>query len=336
MIKYVDKPHPITGLPNAKLGIWLFLASEVMLFGALFSAYVLLRVDGDPHVWAESIAHLNVPLATLNTFVLIASSVTMVMAWANLKLGNMKGFRTFLGATIALSLGFMVIKGLEYGSKFAADPAVIYGIWDGLIGCVVGVGGCLVLAAITYFLKATIERVPGDYLNFATFGLIGLGLAWGVLHFLLLQVFGVESSPSWMSWPIWIFMGAGAISAFLSWWRVYEVHKAFLFIGGFCLIGVIFLWCMQLGGLMHHGTEFIYPSTNTFFACYFTMTGLHGIHVLAGVAVNAYFLFYGVKMNDTEPDRFSGRVECAGLYWHFVDLVWIFLFPVIYLIPPAV
>ena len=75
-----------------------------------------------------------------------------------------------------------------------------------------------------------------------------------------------------------------------------------------------------------------FPSTNTFYAVYFTLTGLHGLHVIGGIIVNAYFLLPGSKLWKTEPDQFMGRVECAGLYWHFVDLVWIFLFPVLYLL----
>src|SRR5881628_983491 len=66
-------PRPDTGLYNAKLGIWLFLASELMLFGALFSSFILIRT-GAP-TWPRGWEFLNVPLATANTFILIASSV---------------------------------------------------------------------------------------------------------------------------------------------------------------------------------------------------------------------------------------------------------------------
>src|SRR5262245_66170291 len=81
-IIYTTEVRPDTGLTNPKLGIWLFLASEVMLFGSLFSSYALLR-SGAP-TWPDQSDILNVPLAALNTVVLIASSVTMVMAWASL------------------------------------------------------------------------------------------------------------------------------------------------------------------------------------------------------------------------------------------------------------
>ena len=81
-IPYTTEVRPDTGLTNPKLGIWLFLASEVMLFGSLFSAYALLRSGAS--AWPDQSAVVSVPLATLNTIVLISSSVTMVLAWATL------------------------------------------------------------------------------------------------------------------------------------------------------------------------------------------------------------------------------------------------------------
>ena len=62
------------------------------------------------------------------------------------------------------------------------------------------------------------------------------------------------------------------------------------------------------------------------------MTGLHVIHVIGGILVIAYLLFPGSKMWHSDPERFTSRIEVTGLYWHFVDLVWIFLFPVLYLL----
>jgi len=195
-IPYAVKPHPLTGVANGKLGIWLFLASEVMLFGALFSSYVLLRVGADVWPHGRDIG-LSVPLATLNTMVLIASSVTMVMSWASLKMNNFGKFKLYLAVTVILAFVFLGVKAFEYAEKFE-----------------------------------------------------------------------------------------------------------------------------------HHH----FPSTNTFFAIYFTLTGLHGLHVIGGIIVNSYLLLPGSKLWKKDPDRFTNRVEYAGLYWHFVDLVWIFLFPVLYLL----
>src|SRR5205823_13377455 len=109
-IPYTVEERPDTGLANGKLGIWLFLASEVMLFGALFSTYIILRVGAVewPH------GELNVWLGMANTFILIGSSVTLVMAWASLKLNNWKMHRVYLIATFLLSALFLVIKYFEF------------------------------------------------------------------------------------------------------------------------------------------------------------------------------------------------------------------------------
>jgi len=221
-IPYTTEVRPDTGLTNPKLGIWLFLASEVMLFGSLFSSYVLLR-SGAP-TWPVQHEVLSVPLAALNTVVLIASSVTMVMAWASLaphaaavrdrlrspnaramaspaeasaEADSLKRYRLFMGLTLLGGAIFLVVKAIEYGDKFS-----------------------------------------------------------------------------------------------------------------------------------HH----LYPATNNFLGLYFTLTGLHALHVIVGMIVNAYLWGPGTRMWRSEPERFANRIEVAGIYWHFVDVVWIFLFPVLYLL----
>src|SRR5438552_17333966 len=98
-IPYTVEERPDTGLANGKLGIWLFLASEVMLFGALFSTYIILRV-GAPE-WPHG--ELNVWLGMANTFILIASSVTMVLAWVSLKLDDWPKHRLYLTLTFVLA-----------------------------------------------------------------------------------------------------------------------------------------------------------------------------------------------------------------------------------------
>ena len=116
-IPYNEELRPDTGLYNAKLGIWLFLASEIMLFGGLFSAYIMLRLS-DPNWASYGQDALNVPLATLNTAVLITSSITMVMSWVSLKLNDLKKYKLYMGLTLLCSFGFLVIKYIEYSSKF--------------------------------------------------------------------------------------------------------------------------------------------------------------------------------------------------------------------------
>src|SRR5438270_4341262 len=85
-IPYTVTARPDTGLWNAKVGIWLFLASEVMLFGGLFFAYVFLRLDADPGAWPDGL--LNVPVGTMNTAILFALSVSVVLVWAAMKMSH--------------------------------------------------------------------------------------------------------------------------------------------------------------------------------------------------------------------------------------------------------
>jgi heme/copper-type cytochrome/quinol oxidase subunit 3 len=192
-IPYTVEERPDTGLANGKLGIWLFLASEVMLFGAFFSTYIILRLGATdwPH------GELNIPLGAINTVLLISSSVTMVMAWASLKMGEWGKHRIYLLTTVVLAAVFLVNKYFEYAAHFAT--------------------------------------------------------------------------------------GEG-------------------------------------------------PWHNTFLAIYFTMTGLHGLHIIGGIIVMVYFLGPGAGLYKRNPEQFTNRIEYTGLYWHFVDLVWIFLFPVLYLL----
>src|SRR3990172_7961405 len=116
-IPHTTQPRPDTGVYNAKVGIWLFLASEVMLFGALFSSYILLRVGAAPADWPHGL--LNVPLGAFNTVVLIVSSVTVVMAWASLKARQLARFKLFQAVTILCAVIFLGVKSYEYREKFS-------------------------------------------------------------------------------------------------------------------------------------------------------------------------------------------------------------------------
>lgn len=118
-IPYEVTPRRDTGLYNSKVAIWLFLASEVMLFGGLFSAYVFLRIgviDGIDVPWPVSVQKIWAGFA--NTLILIASSVFVVLAWLQLKARNWKRYQFWMIWVLVCSAGFMVIKGFEYKYKF--------------------------------------------------------------------------------------------------------------------------------------------------------------------------------------------------------------------------
>src|SRR5256712_10709762 len=123
-IPYTISTRPDTGLWNAKIGIWLFLASEVMLFGGLFSAYVFLRLDAAPGMWPHGL--LNVPVGTMNTAILILSSVTVVLAWAALKMRRYRAYWGDMLATILCGGIFLTVKLVyEWPQKFDQFAAYI-------------------------------------------------------------------------------------------------------------------------------------------------------------------------------------------------------------------
>jgi heme/copper-type cytochrome/quinol oxidase subunit 3 len=132
-IPYVVTPRKDTGLFNSKIAIWLFLASEVMLFGGFFSAYVFLRIGAD-YPWPERT--LPVLPGLINTFVLIGSSVTVVFAWASLKMRNWRNFQIFMSITLVCAVLFMVLKGIEYNVKFHHQAVRLsdYSVVEGHLG----------------------------------------------------------------------------------------------------------------------------------------------------------------------------------------------------------
>ncbi len=123
------EPRAATGIPTGKMGVWWFLASEIVLFGGLIGTYLMSRLGSAG--WPEMAAHLSVPIGTLNTFVLLTSSLTMVLAFAAAEKGDQKGMRTWLLWTVLLGLTFLVIKAFEWGSEIGAGfPLTAGGFWS--------------------------------------------------------------------------------------------------------------------------------------------------------------------------------------------------------------
>ena len=331
-IPYTVKPRPDTGLYNAKVGIWLFLASEVMLFGALFSSYILLRVGAPDGFWPDVSTGwphglLNIPIGTFNTAVLIASSVTVVMAWAALKAGNFAKFKGFMIFTVICAFSFLGIKSYEYNEKFTP-----YGVRmkDGT-----AITGLFEHEFLHGFLeKANTRRDQKNAeLREANAKARQEGKAPKELlphlsnRFLTLDKFGEESAdsvkmlvdiPSAFRYPV------GTKPPVVEEGSKKAEHGEHAEPGGHFEKEVKLADVQSIAAFI--------PSTATFFAIYFTMTALHGLHVLGGALVLGYFALFGRKMWQQEPERLTNRVEVAGLFWHFVDLVWIFLFPVVYLL----
>jgi cytochrome c oxidase subunit 3 len=188
------------------LGMWVFLVTEVLFFGGLFATYMIYR-SWYPAAFAAASHELDVTLGTINTVVLITSSLTMALAVHAAQLGQRKALMLFLIVTMILGGAFLGIKSVEYYHKFVE------------------------------------HHVPGPSFQFEA------------EHFRHAQIF---------------------------------------------------------------------------FSLYFVMTGLHAVHMIIGIGIMLVMLYW--SWNGTITEEYSSPIEISGLYWHFVDIVWIFLFPLLYLI----
>jgi heme/copper-type cytochrome/quinol oxidase subunit 3 len=534
-IPYVVTPRKDTGLFNSKIAIWLFLASEVMLFGGFFSAYVFLRLGAD-YPWPERT--LPVLPGLINTFVLIGSSVTVVFAWAALKMRQWRKFQMFMGITVFCALIFMVLKAIEYNVKFHHQAVRLqdYSIVEGHLGYEMEDGKIvpdhngnkveenliyveaskvtfntrrfhqpwveeilaqakhhhskLVLAAdltavvaegkapevlakagsplSVELLKRVEETRFAAAKHNAQYRTEALRQEWVKTHKanpdksdwkvasevnidmtaltpkLLTEVSSVTFSvdpPAKLSFhprdikeadgssllrddtvvegklldspmvfhnvdaidfqylamkaeqkgidPIvaidncWLVKNHPFAKEAWKWNKVqvakiekelidkYKIdkktgkpnrvptHKERYRIGwqdfvskanGVDRDDAKIAIKEHFMGPDYHGREDKHtfphlslpreqigfaakftPAWNTYYAIYFTITGLHGLHVIGGALVLAYYLFFGRKMYLSNPEWLANRVEIGGLFWHFVDLVWIFVFPILYL-----
>ena len=306
-IPYTVTPRPDTGLANPKLGIWLFLASEVMLFGGLFSGYIFMRLGAEPWMWPHG--WLNVPVGTFNTFVLIASSVTVILSWEALKMRNFKAWRNWLAATWICGLLFLGVKlTIEWPAKFSHFGAYIKKEaaekYEPYLGNedVKDANG-----------KVT-EQGYRSRKGYPRLFISGHPKTWAAVSNPAVKEIVLEAIDEENKNPFSLendkahFITRDPV-------HLHEGHevtldKADLFYG--------------------FGPH--YPKLNTYLACYFMITGLHGLHVLGGVLVFLYFWGPGAKLYKTNPVQLCNRIEVAGLFWHLVDLIWIFVFPLFYLL----
>ncbi len=190
----------------ASLGMWVFLITEILFFGGLFMAYLLYR-SWYPDAFAAASHEMIVWAGTVNTAVLITSSLTVVLGVNAAKLGNNRLLALLLILTIGLGFVFLGIKAFEYYSEYVE------------------------------------HHVPGSGFQFEA--------------------------------------------------------------------------------------EFA-RHAQIFFSLYFVMTGLHALHMIVGIGIMTWMLYWTV--NGVITPEYTSPIEVAGLYWHFVDIVWIFLFPLLYLI----
>jgi cytochrome c oxidase subunit 3 len=294
------------GLPltRGKLIMWLFLSTEIMFFAALLGSYVVLRF-GAP-VWPKPHhVHLSEPIGAFNTFVLICSSVTIVLALESARANKASVAKIWMLLTLLLGTLFLGVKGYEYAAKFSHGiyPAMphsrIYERPDLYYGS--AVRARLGEPAMIDRLKE-LDDTPADKLTAEQVAARGR----------LQQIRKMVVSPDQQAFDLAVV--ADQVMPLPTEGSASDHGGGH---GGHASgLNDVFPW-LRLPTVI--------PGGNMWASTYFLLTGFHAIHVGVGLLVFAIMLTWTLNA------KRAGAIENIGLYWHFVDLVWIFLFPLLYL-----
>jgi len=273
---------------SAKLGMWVFLGTEILMFGGLFCAYSVFR-HNYPLVFSFAAeTYLNTKLGALNTVVLITSSLTMAWGVRAAQLNQRMTLIVCLILTLMGAAAFMVVKSIEYTAKWNENVFVGYG-----------------------------NRYNNDYggkekADLPTQASGGVPL---------------PATPVTPPAPT----DANALK------DVSQIRPRYNSPEGLVIPtskDVVSLTPAEKEELVNERFHALPDQdqwrVSVFFSCYFLMTGLHGIHVLVGMGLITWILIRAVR-NEFNSEYFV-PVDLVGLYWHLVDLIWIFLFPLLYLI----
>jgi cytochrome c oxidase subunit III len=290
------------GLPltRGKLIMWLFLSTEIMFFAALLGSYIVLRFGAA--VWPKPHhVHLSEPIGAFNTFVLICSSVTIVLALEAAKANKTGAAKLWMWATLLLGTLFLGVKGYEYQAKFShgifpwAPHGLIHERPDLYYGS--AVRARLGEPAIIDRLKE-LDEAPAESLT------VDQRAARSALQ----DIRKLLADPNQQAFEMAVVAdqiaplpaeGSGGHGE----GHAHGINDAFPWLR----------------------LPIVIPGGNMWASTYFLLTGFHAIHVAVGLLV------FAIMCTWTLDKRRSGAIENAGLYWHFVDLVWIFLFPLLYL-----
>ncbi len=245
------------------VGMWTFLVTEIMFFGALFLALTVYR---SLHFedFNEAHSHLNVVAGAINTVVLLTSSLTMVLSVYYAIRGKRGQMFGFLFATMGCALVFLGIKTVEYKEK-----------WDNHL-----------VPGATFHYKSVKEEEREKAAGHPEHNTEASGIGAGDKTY---EGQGLTENKPAASHPFY-----GAMEG--------------------------------EGGSQNLNAD----GKQLFFCLYFIMTGLHAIHIIIGIAIMAVLVGLYMTRNSAVDDYMP--LEMTGLYWHFVDIVWIFLFPILYLI----
>jgi cytochrome c oxidase subunit 3 len=261
---------------SAKLGMWIFLATEILFFGGLFVAYAVYRAN-HPEVFVFGHHFLDKNLGALNTVILICSSLTAAWAVRAAQLRQIGILKLMILLTILCAFGFMGVKAVEYNAKWKHGL-----LWAGQYDPHVEDHGETSHNVID-------EEIPED---------------------IQIEVVTGETAAEPNSEQPAAVADRSAIAPAAE--------------------GPAGLASPESAAAEEDGVEIEPANAQIYFSIYFLMTGLHGIHVLGGIGAFVW-LFLCARRGYFDSGHFT-RVDMVALYWHLVDLIWIYLFLLLYLI----
>jgi heme/copper-type cytochrome/quinol oxidase subunit 3 len=155
-----SQARPFAVMVPGKMGIWWFLASEIMVFGGLIAIYILFRM-ASASAWAEMAHHVSTTIGAINTMVLLTSSLTMVMAHAAIEDENRQRAKLYLGLTILLGTMFLGFKAVEYTSEISKGFTPLAGAFWSFYYAMTGLHGLHVLVGIIANLALFLMALRG-------------------------------------------------------------------------------------------------------------------------------------------------------------------------------
>ncbi len=319
---------------SGKLGIWIFLVTEVLFFSGLFVLYTLYR-NYHPEIFQVAHHYLDKNLGCLNTIVLLFSSLTMALAVRSAQTGKNKNCETYLLITMVCATIFLGVKAVEYSHKWDLGiwPRSMFHYHEGVHETgIFGLSNYLIKLSVipTLLLVGFAGYAAFQYLtdkaNNARFyigmTIMVLGYFAGVVGGVVYQnaIAGDSHAHAALQTAAPLMLHAATID------KSSAGHDDHVHADG--------------EGDSHDdhdhadvpagSQESVPDSVGIFFSIYYCMTGLHAIHIIGGIVALAW-IYRRSQLGHWREDYF-GPVDYVGLYWHLVDLIWIYLFPLLYLI----
>lgn len=316
---------------SGKLGIWLFLVTEVLFFSGLFVAYTLYR-NHHPEIFEQAHVYLDKTLGGINTVVLLFSSLTMALGVRAAQLGRNKTCSIFVLITMVCAAVFLGVKAVEYSHKWDMGifPRSAFHLTGEHASPTTAIGQALHISDYLVYLSIIPAVLGGMFLVGAGLGFANKKPNLGQMCIALTITVGgyFLGAVGGQVYQKWADGGSHAEDHDHDHEKNSDSQKHEHASSRPVILHAATA-AVAVGGDAKTDKK-LDRDIGIFFSIYYCMTGLHAIHILAGIGFLGWIYWRSI-LGHWRHDYF-GPVDYVGLYWHLVDLIWIYLFPLLYLI----